>query len=126
MQKSVLVSDSFNCVVIYNSAIYVNGTNNTNFYVIENRLGGAIELTENKYLICDENVFVKDNKKHPVLSINNTQTNGDNITDVDTYSEKLQKYVDEKKPGLVLSAYKYKNLKFEGITLPDNNTNPPS
>ncbi len=87
VQKSVIVNGGYNCVVILNRAIYIGAENNTHLYVIKNRLGGAIELKNNKYLICDENRFVTDGKKHPIVSLNNTETNGDNITDVDARVE---------------------------------------
>ncbi len=83
VQKSVILNDGFNCVIVLNRAIYIGAENNTNLYVIKNRLGGAMEFKNNKYFIADENVFVQDKLDHPVVSLNNTEINGDNITNVD-------------------------------------------
>ncbi len=82
VQKSVNVSKSFNCTVVLNSAIHIGGLKSTNLYVVNNSLGGAMELRDNKYLICDSNSFPKDDKTHPVLSDGNTEINGDNVQDL--------------------------------------------
>ncbi len=87
VQKSVIINGGYNCVVVLNRAIYIGAENNTHLYIIKNRLGGAMELKNNKYFICDENVFLKDKKDHPIVSIGNTETNGDNITDINARSE---------------------------------------
>ncbi|MGM9644310.1 MAG: hypothetical protein ACI3X1_04415, partial [Eubacteriales bacterium] len=54
-QTSISVEKGFNCVVLLNSAVTVEGNNNTNLYVVKNSLGGLIRLDTNKYLLCDEN-----------------------------------------------------------------------
>ncbi len=82
VQRSVNVTKSFNCVVVLNSAIYVGGSDNTNLYVISNSLGGAMELRNNEYLICDGNSFPEDGGSHPVLNDGNTEINGDNVQDL--------------------------------------------
>ena len=81
-QTSVKVSDSFNTVVLLNSAVSVIGENNTNLYVVENKLGGLIKLTNNKYLLCDGNTFAKDKLDHKVVNVGNTEYNGDNLHNV--------------------------------------------
>ncbi len=86
-QFSIKVSNGFNCVVLLNSAIRVIGENSTNLYVVENKLGGCIKLTSNKYLLCDGNTFKADNNSHPISSIENTEINGDNITDISARAE---------------------------------------
>ena len=86
-QISVNISDSFNCSVILNSAIRLMGTVCTNLYVIDNKLGGAIELENNNYLICDGNTFINDLNPHPVVNINNTNYNGNGMHDVDARLE---------------------------------------
>lgn len=87
-QTSVKVTKGFNCVVLLNSAIRVVGEENVNLYVVENKLGGAIELANNKYLLCDGNTFnTKDGKYHPVVNTNNTEYNGDNLHDVNARPE---------------------------------------
>lgn len=83
VQKSVKVSGGFNCVVLLNSAIRIIGEDNTNLYVVENNLGGLIELRNNQYLLCDANVLPEeDGKDHTTVSVNNTEFNGDNLHDV--------------------------------------------
>lgn len=86
-QISVDISESFNCSVILNSAIRLSGTGCTNLYLIDNKLGGAIELEGNDYLICDGNTFTKDQNPHPVVNLNNTNYNGDGMHDVNARLE---------------------------------------
>lgn len=86
-QKSIRIRGGFNCVVLLNSAIRVIGEDTTNLYVVENKLGGAIECENNKYLLCDGNTFNKDSKAHPVVNISNSEMNGDNLHDVDARVE---------------------------------------
>ncbi len=81
-QISVRVTNSFNAVVLLNSAINVIGSGNTNLYVVENKLGGVIKLSGNEYLLCDGNTFAKDGLDHSILNVDNTEYNGDNLHDV--------------------------------------------
>ncbi len=87
VQRSINVTDGYNCEVILNRVIIITASNNTNFYMIKNRLGGKIELRNNKYIIADENTFIEDGKEHPTISEGNTEMNGDNITDITARSE---------------------------------------
>ena len=82
VQGSVKAIDGYNSVLLLNSAIRIIGEGNTNLYVVENKLGGAIELENNKYLLCDGNSFIKDEKDHPIVSEGNTEFNGSNLHDV--------------------------------------------
>ncbi len=82
-QNSITVENSFNCTVLLNSAVKINGSGNKNLYVVENSLGGLINLRGNKYLLCDENEFVSDGKYHAVISRDNTEYNGNGLQDVD-------------------------------------------
>ena len=86
-QMSVSITDSFNCSVILNSAIRLFGANCKNLYLIDNKLGGAVELENNNYLICDGNTFPKDELPHPVVSVKNENYNGDGMHDVDARLE---------------------------------------
>lgn len=81
-QTSVTVTKGYNCVVLLNSAIRVIGNENTNLYVVENNLGGEIVLNNNKYLLCDGNVFVSDGKAHAIVNSGNSEYNGDNLHNV--------------------------------------------
>ena len=87
-QKSVKVNGGFNCVVLLNTAIRVIGEDNKNLYVVENNLGGVIELRNNQYLLCDSNVFpAGDGIEHITLDVNNTDFNGSNMHDVNARLE---------------------------------------
>ena len=86
-QMSISIKNVFNCSVILNSAIRIEGTDNKNLYIIDNSLGGAIELSSNNYLICDGNSFPRDGKSHPVVSLDNVNFNGDNMHDVNARLE---------------------------------------
>ncbi len=86
-QRSVNVTEGYNCVVLLNSAIRITGERNTNLYVVENSLGGAIELRDNKYLLCDGNKFAKDGKTHTVINKGNSLYNGDGLHDVNSRLE---------------------------------------
>ncbi len=87
VSRSIEVTKGYNCVVLLNSAIYIGGTKNTNLYVVENKLGGIIELNANQYLLCDRNTFAEDGKVHALISRDNTEINGDNLHDVDARAE---------------------------------------
>ena len=86
-QLSVDISDSFNCSVILNSAIRLSGKGVTNLYFIDNKLGGAIELENNNYLVCDGNTFADDQKPHPIVNLNNENYNGDGMHNVNARLE---------------------------------------
>ncbi len=85
IEGTVKVSDSFNCVVILNTAKCVKADNNTNIYVIKNKLQG-LEVNNNKYVICDENEVSE------VISNGNSEMNGDNVQDI---SERCEYGVNE-------------------------------
>lgn len=86
-QNSVKVSDSFNSVVLLNSAVTVLGENNVNLYIVENKLGGRIRVKNNQYLLCDGNGYLNDSKEHSIINVENLYVNGDNITDVDARAD---------------------------------------
>lgn len=81
-QVSVSVTGTYNTVVLLNSAITVSGNENTNLYVVENQLGGRIKVENNNYLLCDGNGFPSDGKNHIIYNKNNTNKNGNNVTDI--------------------------------------------
>ena len=82
-QDTIKVTDSFNCSVILNSAICITGKDNTNLYVIDNRLGGYLHLENNNYLIAEDNTFSQDGLNHFIVNINNENKNGNSVTNVD-------------------------------------------
>lgn len=86
-QTSVEIKDSYNCSVILNSAVSIKGSECKNLYVIDNKLGGIIELEKNNYLICDGNTFNDDGKAHAVINLENENYNGDGMHDVDARLE---------------------------------------
>ena len=86
-QISLEMTENFNCSVILNSAIRISAANNKNIYIIDNNLGGTIELTNNDYLICDGNNYNEGTKLSHTLQSNNRNFNGDNMHDVDARLE---------------------------------------
>ena len=86
-QTSVMIKDSFNCSVVLNSAVSIKGSECTNLYVVDNKLGGEIELEKNNYLICDGNTFNNDGKAHSVINLENQNYNGDGMHDVNARLE---------------------------------------
>ena len=87
VQFSITVTEGFNCAVILNSAVRILARNNTNLYVIDNKLGGVIELFNNEYLICDGNSFAENGVADKTVDYNNTEYNGDNLHDVNAREE---------------------------------------
>ena len=86
-QSSVRLSGGYNCTVIFNSAVSVSCSDTTNLYVVENKLGGILELKNNDYLICENNTFANDGKDHDIVSSDNTNVNGNNLTDVNARAD---------------------------------------
>ncbi len=82
VKRSVTVNEGYNCVVLLNSAIYIGGFNTTNLYVVENKLGGLIELKDNNYLLADGNFAVG-----ATVSCRNSKFNGDDLHDVNVREE---------------------------------------
>ncbi len=87
VQKSISVTEGYNCVVELNRAITITASDNTHFYLIKNRLGGEIKLKNNDYIIADRNTFIEDEKAHPTTLEGNTNVNGDNMHDVNARLE---------------------------------------
>ena len=83
VQASISVEKGLNCVVLLNSAVTVEGSNNTNLYVVKNSIGGLIKLETNNYLLCDGNTFANDGRDHAIISVDNTEYNGNNLQDTD-------------------------------------------
>ncbi len=77
----ISVKNAYNCVVLLNDAQSITASGNTNLYVVENTLSGALSLENNNYLLADEN------KCASVKAQDNENTNGDNITDVNARLE---------------------------------------
>ncbi len=84
VQQSIVVTEAFNAVVLLNSAIKVVAENNTNIYVVENKLGGFIQLNNNQYLLCNGNILPgeDDGKPHPIVKNGNSNYNGNNLHDI--------------------------------------------
>ena len=87
VQSSIVVSGGYNCVVLLNSAIKIIGDYNVNLYVVENKLGGTIELENNEYLLCNGNTFKEYDLSRSVKNKNNLFVNGDNLHDVNARVE---------------------------------------
>ncbi|MBE6584811.1 MAG: hypothetical protein E7649_07575 [Ruminococcaceae bacterium] len=78
--KLIDISSSYNCSVVLNEADTISCQNNTNIYLIDNTFG-SISLLQNDYLIADGNSFGK------ICSKDNTNINGDSVTDVNARPE---------------------------------------
>ncbi len=76
IKGSIAVKGAFNCVVILNNAKNINAEGNTNLYVIKNTLSESLDVKNNKYIICDGN------RTSGVISEDNSEKNGDNITNI--------------------------------------------
>ncbi len=87
IQESVKIIEGYNCVVLLNSAVSVTAEKNTNVYVVNNSLGGAVILRNNTYLLCDGNSFIKDSMIHPVINTGNSEFNGDGLQDLSARPE---------------------------------------
>lgn len=85
--ESLSVSGMCNTSVVLNSLVLVRATNNKNLYVCDNAIGGKLMLENNNYLLADGNTYPADTKDHAARLIENSNTNGDDITDVDARAE---------------------------------------
>ena len=79
---SITVSKATNTVVLFNSLYNVFANESTNTYIVENSLGGALKLTANNYLLCDENTYKENNVNHSPVTNDNQNVNGNNLMDV--------------------------------------------
>lgn len=82
VQRSIALTNGYNCSVILNSAVKICVDNSTNVYVIDNKLGGRAEFKNNNYIIADGNTCPSDKKDHSFIDEGNNNKNGDGITDV--------------------------------------------
>ena len=74
----IVANGAYNSVVLLNKANGINAEKNTNIYIVENTVAGALILKNNNYLLADENISAN------TISESNENFNGDNITDVDS------------------------------------------
>ncbi len=72
----ISAADAYNCAVVLNSAKKITARENTNVYVVENKLEGTLSLCDNNYLIADRNTA------SATVSEDNICFNGDNVTDI--------------------------------------------
>ena len=86
-QDSVVLDNVFNTAVVRNRLISVEVTGSTNIYVCDNAMGGRLTAWENNYVLADGNIYPEDGKNHAPLLLDNDNTNGDTITDVDARLE---------------------------------------
>ncbi len=76
IKGDITVKGAFNSVIILNNANNINAEDNTNLYVIKNTLSELLDVKNNRYIICDGN------RTSGVVSSDNKETNGDNITNI--------------------------------------------
>ncbi len=87
IERSIVVDGAYNTAVIYNRAVAIFGTDNTSIYVVDNRLGGFVDLNDNDYVICDGNTYAVDGLDHGLVDIDNTNKNGKDITNINARPE---------------------------------------
>ncbi|MBP3376302.1 MAG: hypothetical protein J6L83_06015 [Clostridia bacterium] len=85
-EKAIKVSKATNTVLLLNSAYDILAENSTNTYIVENSLGGHLELENNNYLLCDSNSYT-DNGEHSPSMSGNQNVNGDSLMDVTVRNE---------------------------------------
>ncbi len=86
-QNSIVIDKAYNASVVVNRAILIKATNTTNIYVVDNNVGGYVELTNNDYVICDGNKYPQNDLVHGIVAEGNDNVNGNDITDVDARAE---------------------------------------
>ena len=86
-KESVKVSGATNTVVLFNSIYNAKAEAATNTYIVENALGGTLHLSNNNYLLCDENVNKENKVEIYSVSEGNQNTNGNNLMDVTARNE---------------------------------------
>ena len=84
---SVKVSGSTNTVVLLNSGFDTVCEDNTNLYIVENSVGGALTLKNNNFLLCDSNSYVENGQDHALVLESNQNINGDTLMDVNARNE---------------------------------------
>ena len=86
-EKSINVGDALNTSVLFNGVYSIAAEGSTNTYVVENALNGKLILTNNNYLLCDENSYGDNGRDHNPAMSGNQNFNGNSITDVNARSE---------------------------------------
>ena len=87
IQNSIEINGALNTAVVLNRAIIINGKDNTNLYLVDNNVGGYLDVTNNNYLICEGNKYPVDGLSHKIVDLNNDNVNGNNITNVNARVE---------------------------------------
>ena len=77
----IAVSNALNCSVILNRAKALDCRDNTNVYVIDNKVGDTLSISSNNYVIADGNEFTT------LCAADNENANGNTVTDVDARPE---------------------------------------
>ena len=73
----ISVSLCYNCSVTLNKASRITARNNKNVYVIENTVSDTLTLSDNNYLIADDNAYAD------LVACSNSNENGNTVTNVD-------------------------------------------
>ena len=85
-EYSVKIGGATNTVILFNSVFNIASDYSTNTYIVENSIGGRLELSDNDYLLCDSNSY-HSGADHTVVSTNNSNVNGDSLMDVTARNE---------------------------------------
>ncbi len=76
----IVLEGTLNCAVVLNHAKSISAVGNKNVYLIHNSLTNTLRTRKNDYIICDDNCG-------SVVSEENSNQNGNNLTDVDARLE---------------------------------------
>ncbi len=87
-RTAIRADGSTNTVVLFNSGFDTVALGNTNIYVVENSIGGALTLKNNNYLLCDSNSYTENNQSHTLVLEGNQNVNGDTLMDVTARNER--------------------------------------
>lgn len=86
-QVSVQVTGARNAVVVSNTLISVEASENRNLYICDNAMGGRVIAKNNNYFLADGNRYKNDGQTHDAVLENNQNVNGNTLTDVDARLE---------------------------------------
>ncbi len=78
---------ALNSSVLFNSAYDIVADGSVNTYIVKNAIGGSLALTDNNYLICDDNTSPGGKVTYKAIDVSNINYNGNNITDVNSRAE---------------------------------------
>lgn len=86
-QTSVEVIGARNAVVVSNTLITVEASENHNLYICDNAMGGRLIAKNNDYFLADGNRYKNDGQTHDAILEGNENINGNTLMNVDARPE---------------------------------------